>query len=132
MLIAIAAIGVGLVGLAVVLSAASGATLAVCSGSVPELLKATGLALIVLGACCLLVAATTKAKPPGLSGLASATLRVLDPVRILGTMTLPFYVLHIVVLGVWAHVTEVSDAPWPLLLNCGPPPIEHPAVDSNT
>lgn len=113
MLFAIATIGGGLVGLAVILSSASGATLAAYSGSVPELLKATGLALIILGACCLLVAA---AGAPRRSRVASTTLRLLDPVRILGTMSLTFYVLHIVVLGVWAHVTDLSDDSWPLLL----------------
>ena len=90
-------IAVALVGFAV-----TGGSLVPYSGTAPELLKAVGLACLALAVCC---------------GLASTPVaRLLAPVSALGSVTLTFYLAHIAVLGMWAHLTSASDDSWPLLL----------------
>lgn len=72
------------------------------AGTAPELVNAIGLAGMVLAASCALSATPLR--------------RVLAPVYALGTLTLTFYVAHIVVLGAWASLTGLSDDKWSVLL----------------
>lgn len=98
----IALAGAGLVAVAVAGYALTGWSLAPYSGTAAELMKATGLACLALAACC---------------GLSSTPLtRILTPMSALGTLTLTFYLAHILVLGIWARTTSAPDDSWPMVL----------------
>ncbi|MEP6479309.1 MAG: acyltransferase family protein [Rhodoglobus sp.] len=79
------------------------------SGTTLELLGATGLALVTFSLCGWLFAGQQVA---WLRGVA----RVLSPVSALGSMTLTVYLLHIVVLGLWARTMPgINDDSWPMM-----------------
>lgn len=101
-LLALGAAGAGLIVAAVVAYLITGMSLAPYSGTAPELVKSIGLSCLVLAICC--GVATT----PGA--------RFLTAVTALGTVTLTFYLAHIIVLGVWARLTPATDDSWPMVI----------------
>ncbi len=82
--------------------ALTGISASAYAGTGPELVKAIGLACVVLAVSCAIAA--TRAH------------RALVPVTALGTLTLTFYIGQILVLAAWWHMTGLPDDSWKMVL----------------
>jgi uncharacterized membrane protein YeiB len=95
-------VGGALVAVGLGVSTLTGISAAAYAGTAPELVKSIGLACVVLAVSCALAATPVR--------------RALVPITALGTLSLTFYLGHILVLAAWWHLTHLPDDSWKMVL----------------